>query len=251
MTVARTNAMFPAVQPLARFSRQRGSARGLALAAAVAVAGCASKPAPVVAPRPANPAATPGDTAAAIDNSRPLAPFASRPLALLPTQYLNPADSLGFTSQLGDPTAYLAKLDEEIEFALATRKTGKQWQGPKVLSRRMKANGPYGVDVYDVSSAPLRDPRLNVALPLADPLAGNLRSIVALGTESRYVLIPYEVLFLGPKGAGRAVLKLALVDARGASLVWLGAVASDPAAKFSPALVVSLAEHVADLVAAP
>ncbi len=223
----------------------------LIVASSIALAGCASNPVPAAAQRPANPAANPADTAAVVDNSRPLAPFASRPLALLPSQYLNPADSLGFTGQLGDPVAYLAKLDEEVEYALASRKTAKQWQGPKVLGRRMRANGPYGVDVFDIGSAPLRDPRLNVTLPLPDPLAANLRNLVALGTESRYVLIPYELLFLGPKGAGRAVLKLALVDARGASLVWLGAVASDPSPKFTPALAVSLAEHVADLVAAP
>ena len=221
------------------------------LIVALAVMGCASGPAPAVAPRPANPAANPADTAAAIDATRPLAPFASRTLALVPVQYLNPTDSLGFVRAAGDPAVWLARLDEEIEFALASRKTGKPWQGAKVLARRMKANGPYGVDVFDLSSAPLRDPRLNVQLPLPDPLATNLRSLVALGTDSRYVLIPYEVLFMGPKGAGRAVLKLALVDARGASLVWLGAVVSDPAATFSPALAASLAEHVADLVAAP
>ncbi len=215
----------------------------------MAIAGCASKP-PAAAQRPLNPAAAPGDTAA-IDNGRPLGPFASRPLAVLPAQYLNPADSLGFVGKAGDPTAFLARLDDEIEFALTARRTAKQWQGPKVLARRMKANGPYGIDVFDVASAPLRDPRLDVRQQLPEPLAGNMRSLIAVGTESRYVLIPYEVLFAGPKGAGRAVLKLALIDARGASLVWMGAVTSDPAASFSPALAASLAERVADLVAAP
>ncbi len=220
---------------------------------AVALGACASaaQPGPATAQRPANPAATPGDTAAAIDNARPLAPFASRALALLPAQFLNPADSLGFTAHVGDVGAYLAKLDEEIEFALASRKTAKKWQGPRVLTRRMRSNGPYGVDVSDVGSAPLRDPKFDVQGTLPDPLASNLRNLVALGGEARYVLIPYELLFAGPKGAGRAILKLALVDARSARLAWLGAVASDPAPRFSGALVASLAERVADLVAAP
>jgi transposase InsO family protein len=237
-----------------RIARPRLHGPALAVSAGCAlfaVIGCASAPVPAEAQKPTNPAANPADTLASADNGRPLAPFAARPLAFLPAQYLNAADSLGFIAQVGDPAVYLAQLDEEIAFALAARKAGKKWQGPAILARRMKANGPYGVDVYDVSSAPLRNPRLNVALPLPEPLASNLRSLVALGTESRYVLIPYEVLFMGAKGAGRAVLKLALVDARGASLVWLGAVASDPVPKFSPALVASLAEHVADLVAAP
>ncbi|MBI3792607.1 MAG: hypothetical protein HY275_17230 [Gemmatimonadetes bacterium] len=223
----------------------------LALNAALLAAGCASAPVAAEAQRPVNPAANPADTAAAVDNTRPLAPFASRPLALAPVQYLNPADSLGFTARVGDVTAYLAQLDEEIQFALTSRRTAKQWQGPKVLARRMRANGPYGVDVYDLGTAPLRNPQLNVKLPMPDPFASNLRNLIAMGTESRYVLVPYELLFMGPRGAGRAVLKLALVDARGAQLVWLGAVVSDPVAAFSPAIATSLAEHVADLVAAP
>jgi hypothetical protein len=199
----------------------------------------------------ANPAATPGDTAAMLDNTRPLAPFAARPLALAPAQYLNPADSLGFARRAGDPAAYLANLDQEIMFALASRKTAKQWKGPDVLARRMRNNGPYGVDVHDLGASFLRDPRYDPKQGLTDIFATNLRNVIALSTESRYVLVPYELAFMGPRGAGRAVLKLALVDARGAALVWLGAVTSDPAPAFSPALATSLAEHVADLVAAP
>lgn len=232
--------------PISRVSRLRPL-----LAVLLGACASAAQPGPAAAQRPANPAATPGDSAAAIDNARPLAPFASRPLALLPAQFLNPADSLGFTAQVGDASAYLAKLDEEIEFALASRKTAKQWQGPRVLTRRMRANGPYGVDVSDVGTSPLRDPTFDVQGTLPDPLATNLRNLVALGGEARYVLIPYELRFAGPKGAGRAILKLALVDARSARLAWLGAVASDPAPRLSGALVASLAERVADLVAAP
>ena len=225
--------------------------RAACLAATVLGASCASSPPQGTASRPLNPAATLNDTAAMLDAARPLGPFASRSLAVTPAQHMVTGDSLGFAAQLGDRAAVLARVDDEIEFALAARQTAKQWQGAKVIARRMRNGGPYGVDAFDLGTAILRDPRLNVSQALLDPLASNLRNLIALSTESRYVLVPYELSFAGPKGAGRAILKLALIDARAARLVWLGVVVSDPAAKASLGLAASLGEHVADLVAAP
>lgn len=186
-----------------------------------------------------------------MDTSRPLAEFASRPLALVPVQALGGGDSLGFAAQIGNVGAFLASIDDEIVFALAQRRTARQWQMPLVLARRMKNNGPYGVDVYDMGAGPLRDPKLKTDMPLGDPLASNLRSLVALSGEARYVIIPIEVTFAGPRSAGRALLKVALVDARSARLVWLGIVSSDPVAAVSPAIPASLGSRFADLVAAP
>ena len=185
------------------------------------------------------------------DTARPLAEFASRPLALVPVQLLGAGDSLGFAAQVGNTTAFLASIDDEIAFALSQRRTARQWQLPLALARRMKNNGPYGIDVHDMGAGPLRDPKLKTDVPLPDPLASNLRSLVALGGEARYVLIPVEVTFAGAQGAGRAMLKLALVDARSARLVWVGVIASDPVAKMSPAIPAMLGTRVADLVAAP
>jgi hypothetical protein len=47
------------------------------------------------------------------------------------------------------------------------------------------------------------------------------------------------------------VLHLVLVDARRSRPVWAIEVASEPAPSFSPALAASVAEHLADLIAAP
>ncbi|MBI2796248.1 MAG: hypothetical protein HYX65_06020 [Gemmatimonadetes bacterium] len=207
-----------------------------------ALAACAPAPAPAHAQAPA---AAPADTA------RPLAEFASRPLALVPVQLLGSGDSLGFAAQVNNAGAFLASIDDEIAFALSQRRTARQWQMPPVLARRMRSNGPYGVDVHDMGAGPLRDPKLKGDLPLPDPLASNLRSLVALGGEARYVLIPVEVTFAGAKGAGRAVLKLVLVDARSARLVWVGVVATDPVARVTPAIPAMLGARVADLVTAP
>ena len=214
------------------------------LVAAFALAACAPVPAPAQAPAPTS-------VAAPVDTLRPLAEFASRPLALVPVQSLGSGDSLGFAGQVSNVGAFLATVDDEITFALAQRRTARQWQMPVALARRMKNNGPYGVDVYDMGAGPLRDPKLKTDVALPDPLASNLRSLVALGGEARYVLIPVEITFAGAKGAGRALLKLALVDARSARLVWVGIIVSDPVARVSAAIPAMLGARVADLVAAP
>jgi hypothetical protein len=48
---------------------------------------------------------------------------------------------------------------------------------------------------------------------------------------------------------GRAVLRIALLDARRSKIVWMADVVSDPYPSFSPALAASVAEHLADLIA--
>ena len=66
---------------------------------------------------------------------------------------------------------------------------------------------------------------------------------------------PVELRFekgsVGDSAAGRAVLHLVLVDARRSRPLWAIEVVSEPATSFSPALAASVAEHLADLIAAP
>jgi hypothetical protein len=88
--------------------------------------------------------------------------------------------------------------------------------------------------------------------PLAEPVASQLRVLAGLH-DARYALVPVELRFEPvPEGSGkgRAVLHLALLDVRGARLDWAGDVASDEAAGLAPALLSSIARHMADLIAA-
>ena len=216
---------------------------------ALALAACAGGSSNVSAQSPA-PAqnAAPGAASAA---GPILGPFASQPVILLPTQFVVGGDSLGWAVAAGSPGEYLKAIDDEIVFALQQRRTARQWILPAALARKLRNNVTYApADIYDIGAGPLRDPKLKTDEPLADPMASNLRSMIAL-TEARYVLVPIEISFAGPKNAGRAMLKLALVDARSARLVWIGVVASDPSPAFSPAIAAGLASRIADLVAAP
>ncbi|HEY9448775.1 MAG TPA: hypothetical protein VIQ60_03445, partial [Gemmatimonadaceae bacterium] len=115
----------------------------------------------------------------------------------------------------------------------------------------------------------LRPPLEKPPEQLPEPFASQVRSLVALQEGAQYVLYPVEVRFesvgtdgtqpsggpsdakgsAGARTQGRAVLRIALIDARRQKVVWMADVVSDPYPSFSPALAASVAEHLADLIA--
>ena len=101
--------------------------------------------------------------------------------------------------------------------------------------------------------------------PLYDPLAGQIRSIIA-AQNSRYVLAPVEIRFvsaldasgakppppdsLAPPPVQLAVMRLALLDAEGTAVIWAGDVTGDTA-RTAEAATASLATRLGDLLGAP
>jgi hypothetical protein len=212
------------------------------LAVVVAGSACARRS----APQP--------DAASARLAARPLAGLAGQPLIVLPARYLRPApsgDSLGWAAQVGSAREYLARIDDELAFAVRERGVAPQWTWPPDLARLARRNASFTTDPYQIAAEQLRPGRRKREPEIADPLASQLRSLVAL-SDSRFALVPVEVRF-EPRGGGtgRAVLHLALVDARLARISWAGEIASDSATTLTPALAASLGERFADLIAAP
>ncbi len=223
-------------------------------AALVAALGCAGQP---------------NTAAAQAENpvQRPLAAFMSRPVLVLPTRFVGDDGALGWTAQLGDPATYLGDLDAEIAFALKQRGIDKMWILPPAIVRSVRRNPGFAVDPHDLSADWLRPPLEKPPEQLPEPFASQLRSLVALQEGAQYVLYPVEVRFepivaegrqasSGPAEAGggartqgRAVLRIALIDARRQKIVWMADVVSDPYPSFSPALAASVAEHLVDLIA--
>ena len=215
-----------------------------ALAGALAgPVGCASRPSTAAPAAEAPPAAA------------PLAVLAGQRVVLVPSQRLREAGTLGWTAQVASPREYLTGLDDEIAAALLERGVGSNWVMPKDVVRSARRNPTYATDPYALAvnslepgrKAPARD------APLSEPLASELRAIVALG-DARYVIVPVELRFerLGgaaDSAAGRAVLRVALVDARMAQVRWAGDVPGDSSSRFSPALAASVASRLADLIA--
>ncbi|HKB52645.1 MAG TPA: hypothetical protein VKD22_01520, partial [Ramlibacter sp.] len=176
-----------------------------------------------------------------------------RRVIVVPTHYLRSGDSLGWAGGITDRRAFLDDVDGEIAFALRDRdRIGRMWVFPRQLAANARRNAPYAPDVYDLSAEWLRPPMKRVPDMVPEPLASQLRTLVALEDDCRYVLFPVEVRFVGAgPGEERAVVRLVIFDAREARITWMADVASEPAAKFSRGLAASFADHLADLVSAP
>ena len=181
---------------------------------------------------------------------RPLAALEAQQVVMTPTRSLRDADALGWTAQIPRSRDYLRELDDEISTELVARGL-KSWVFAPALARAARSNPAYAVDPYALASEGLRNPQVISGARLRDPLASQLRTIIALQESARAVLLPVELRFEKlPSGEGVAVLRLALIDGRLSEIRWIGDVRGDPSATFSRELLTSLAAHFADLITA-
>ncbi len=183
--------------------------------------------------------------------ARPLAALVAQQVIVTPTHSLREVDPLGWTAQIPRSREYLRALDDAIAAELSARGLGTSWVYPPALVRSARANPSYAVDPYALAAGPLKNPAVVSGARLGDPLATQLRTMVALQESARPVLLPVEVRFERDKdkpGQGVAVLRLALIDGRLGELRWIGDVRSDPSPTLSSALATSLANKLADLI---
>ena len=184
----------------------------------------------------------------------PVHPFAAlvgQQVIVAPAHSLRESDALGWTAQIPRSRELLRTLDGEIETELAARGISKQWVFPEALARAARLNPSYSVDPYALAADPLRSPAAIAGARLAEPLATQLRTMVALQESGRVVLLPVELRFDKlPSGEGVAALRVALLDGRIGEIRWIGDLRSDPATTFSRGLLTSLAAHFADLITA-
>ena len=172
----------------------------------------------------------------------------------LPTRYLVVNEGLRWAELAGDPAAILGALDYDLHFTLRQRRIGEEWIWPDGARRAAARSAGMVPDPRRFPAEPLLGQPAGRPAAVPDPLASNLRALAAL-TDARYVLYPLRLSFVpttaSPTGPGRAVLRLALVDVRTATVEWTGDVASDPAPRYGPALPAGIASRVADLFAPP
>jgi hypothetical protein len=202
--------------------------------------GGARAPAPGVAPEPQALAASAGQ----------LARFAGLKVMVLPAQAVAASDSLGWRAGAGGDRALLAALDASLADSLGGRGLGTLWLFPPALARAASRNPTYLTDPATMRALDA----VRVALrkrddPLMEPFASQLRALAGV-TDARYALVPLELRIesILNGASARLVLRLALLDARGAQLTWVGEVAGDPAPRYAPAVLVPLVQRVADLV---
>ncbi len=146
----------------------------------------------------------------------------------------------------------LASLDSAIVAELTARGTARLWVMPEALTRSAKRNPAFNSDPHALSAETLRAGVRRSNPRLGEPLASQMRSLVAL-TDARFGLIPVELRFEPQSGgATRAILRMVLVDARLAEIAWTADVTADVASPITGgAVVAGLAKRVADLLVAP
>ena len=216
--------------------------RLLAPAVAAAALACAASPPP-----------SPDPTGAAAEPSHPLAALAAERIVVLPAQQLRGAESLGWAEAVGPAADYLARLDNEIAFAVEQRDV-RDWVFAPAIARSVRRNPTVRVDPYALAVSRLRVAEDKNDEPIPEPLGSQLRNLTVI-TDARYVLLPSELRLEPvagePAGTGRGVLLLYLIDTRASRIIRKMEIASDASAAFSPAIAAGIAGRFADLIAAP
>jgi hypothetical protein len=212
----------------------------LAAALVASVVGCASKPAaqPEAAPPPPEPL------------EHALSGLAAQHVVVLPVYIVRAAPGFPGASAVGNPTDLARTLDADILAAFDEHGLRRTWIFPPDLVESYKHNPTYATDPYGLAEEPLRTAKAGRDARLPEPIASELRTLVAFHEDARLILAPLE-LRLEPVGAhaGRGVLHLVLIDARASNVVWMGDVVSDTVPTFGPEISASVASRLANVVA--
>jgi hypothetical protein len=183
---------------------------------------------------------------------RPLAFLAAQQVIVAPLNRLREVDALGWTQQIPRSREFMRAFDDALEAELGARGLKTRWVYPAALVAAGRSSPSYSIDPYTIAAAPLRGANALPGIRLADPLASQLRTMIALQESARAVLIPVELWFdRTPEGQGVAVVRVAVVDGRLSEIRWIGDLRSAPQNTFSREVLTSLAAHTADLIAAP
>jgi hypothetical protein len=182
----------------------------------------------------------------------PLAGFASQHVVLTPTSWVPTTDSLSWAAALGGPHVAQLVLDTALIAALDARGLAQRWILPAELTRNYEKNRTYASNPYTLTEDGLRVGNFRTGSKIVDPLASQLRTMIALQEDSRFVLLPAALRFerADTTGRGRAVIRVVLVDARSTEARWVTDVRSDPSTA-PRAAIVSAANRLADFFAVP
>jgi hypothetical protein len=180
----------------------------------------------------------------------PLANMAAQRVIVPPLYAIDQNDALGWAAAIPRSREAMSQIDSAITAEFSARGLGGVWYFTPELEKNYRVNSTYAADPHRLAENPLRG-KLEIGKNYGEPLATQLRTMIALQDGGRFVMLPVDVRFEKTDGGmGQAVLKIVLVDARTTEFLWIGEVKSDPASAFGPPVITSLANHFADLVAA-
>ena len=183
-------------------------------------------------------------------DQRPFAAFATQRIIVTPTARVRGGDTLGWVQGMGGSRSAARQLDSAIALSLDGRGLAARWVLPPALQRSFERNRSYATDPYLLAVEPLRGSSFETASRYGEPLSSQLRTMIALEADARFVLLPVELRFDQDGARMRGVLRLVFLDPRAAEAKWVGEVKGDLAADPARALS-SVADRIADLFVAP
>ena len=179
----------------------------------------------------------------------PLAGIIGQNIVIAPLQALRMPAEVGWPS-MPPARAALSRLDSVIADTLRLRVGNQGWIYADGVIRSAANNPTYATDPRALAVNPLRAPALKIDDRLPEPLASQLRTMIALH-DARLVLIPVDLTIdrVGP-GLGRPVVHVVLVDPRSSVVRWIGKVTGTDSPAFTPEIAASIASRLADLFVA-
>jgi hypothetical protein len=183
-----------------------------ALAGAALLYGCASSS--QSADESASPAAT------------PLSGLLGRQLLVVPAQFLAVPSPGGAWDVVPAAAPLLPILDEEIEDAFHKRGVKNNWIFGREVTESAMRQGGLVIDPRQLGAQGIRRVKASDT-PLPEPLASDIRKLVAL-TTSRFVLLPLEVHVDTRAGVRNGSMHVLLIDSRTARVAWVGDVEASP-----------------------
>ncbi len=240
--------------------RRRVTLLPVALILLAACGGTSAAPAPTPSRQPVvrdtapvRPAAAPVAPAAPAPLPVPaiFGEFATQAVVVFPVQRYAVGDSgwMSAASATGRPRAAL--LDSALTMALRDRGLESKWSLPPNTSRVAQREVINRTDPRSLSTVGLAPSRRRNDVDLREPLGSQLRALIALVPEARYVLLPLEARVVSTSaGMKQATLRIALLDARMSTVLSFPDVMGPPSADEAAALR-GVAQKFADLVVAP
>jgi len=137
-----------------------------------------------------------------------LAGLAAQHVAVLPAYAVKLMPGLGPLDL--KPVEFERMLDADLPAAFDDRGIKKGWLFPPDLRSSFRRNSSYAADPDNLAQEPLRSPMLAVDARLPEPLASQIRTLVALHDDVRLVLAPVELRLEPVAGqtGGRGVLRV-------------------------------------------
>jgi hypothetical protein len=177
----------------------------------------------------------------------PLVGIAGQNIIVAPVQALRVPAELGWPVIPSRPM--LTHLDSIFADTLKDRVGNRAWVYAEGVVQSAANNAQYATDPRALAVNSLRSPALKLDDRLVEPLASQLRTMIALH-DVRLVLIPVDLTIeKTPEGLGKPVLHLVLVDPRSSNVKWIGRVTGDDSRAFTSDIPALIATRLADLFA--